>query len=183
MILFERMPYRNILGMFLLFAYPIVAFFLLLGISDEAVTSWPYWLMGLSAIALAVLAMLPHHAKLRNWAGPVSVVVIVLFALWGLAAPSNWSVGLFYGIDSWIIMVIAVVLTVGPAVAAVVCLLLDRTRSLVLDNFMAIAILVGFVTFIGYMVPIQVWDPVRGSSPPWAMAFAPAAFAVSAVAS
>jgi general L-amino acid transport system permease protein len=182
-LLFDRMPYRRQFGLFLLFVFPIVAFILLLGISDEAVQGWPYWLMGLSALALAILAMLPHHAKLTHWSAPVSVVLIVLFVIWGLAAPSNWTVGLLYGTSSTIVMTIAVLLTMAPIVAAVAGLLLPNTRAMVLDRFLGITILVGVLALIGFMLPIQAWNPVRGTaSPPWVMAVAPAAFAVAALA-
>jgi general L-amino acid transport system permease protein len=181
-ILFDRMPYRRALGAFLLFIFPIIAFILLLGISKEAVDDWPYWLMGLSATALAIFAMLPHQAKLSGWAGPVSIVLIVLFVIWGLAAPSNWTVGLAYGTASPIVTAIALLLAMGPVVAAVACLLFPRSRAMVLDRFLTVAILVGVLSLIGYMLPIQNWDPIRGDSPPWVMAIAPAAFAVAALA-
>jgi general L-amino acid transport system permease protein len=181
-LLFDRMPFRRQLGLFMLFIFPIIAFILLLGISDEAVQGWPYWLMGLSAIALAIVAMLPNYPKLRHWSVPVSIIATILFVIWGFAAPSNWTVGLGYGTSSSIVMLVAIVLTMGPIVAAVVCLLLPTTRAMVLDRFLTVAVVIGVAALIGYMVPLQLWDPVRGASPPWVMAIAPAAFAVAAFA-
>jgi len=181
-LIFDRFPFRRQLGLFLLFGFPIIAFILLLGISNEAVQDWPYWLMGVSAFALAIFAMLPNYPKLSHWSVPVSIILIVLFVIWGLAAPSNWTVGTGYGISSSIVMLIAVLLTMGPIVAAVACLLLPNTRAKVFDRFATVAIGVGILAFIGFMVPIQLWDPVRGASPPWVMAIAPASFAVAAFA-
>jgi len=182
-LLFDRMPGRNRIGMFMLFVFPIIAFILLLGISDEAVQGWPYWLMGLSAIALAIVAMLPNYPKLSHWSVPVSIALIVLFVIWGFATPSNWTQGLTFGTQSAIVITIALLLTMGPIAAAVAGLLLPKTRVMVLDRFLGVTVLVGLLAFIGFMVPIQAWDPVRSpASPPWVMAIAPAAFAVAALA-
>jgi len=116
------------------------------------------------------------------------VALVILFVIWGLALPSNWTVGLVYGIGAaqsqgpTVIIAIAAVLTLLPIAVIVALLLAPRTRSGVLDRFVMSCILVGVLAFLGNMLLIQAWDPIRGDSPPWAMAFAPAAFAVAALA-
>jgi len=173
---------------FLMFVFPVLAFLLLLGLSPEAVQAWPYWLMGLSAIALAVLALLPRHAKLTGRSLPISVALIVLFVIWGLAVPSNWTQGLAYGVGAAqsqataTTAIVAAVLTLLPMAVMVALLLAPRTRSGVLDRFVLSCLLVGVLAFLGNMLMIQAWDAIRGDSPPWAMAIAPAALAVAALA-
>jgi len=179
---------RRWLAGFLMFVFPILAFVMLLGLSKEAVQAWPYWLMGLSAVGLAIMALLPRHAKLTGRSLPISVALVVLFVIWGVALPSNWTVGLAYGVGSaqsqgaTVTVIIAAVLTMLPIVLMVAMLLAPRTRSSVLDRFVLACIFVGVFAFLGNMLLIQAWDPVRGDSPPWVMAFAPAAFAVAALA-
>ncbi|MHA1565982.1 MAG: hypothetical protein ACTSX7_11780, partial [Alphaproteobacteria bacterium] len=180
-LLIERVPGRRWFGLFLLFAFPIIGFFLLLGFSKEAVLAWPYWLMGLSALALAVFSAVPNRPKQRQWGGIFSVVTIVLLLLWGLAAPSNWTYGLFYGAPGWA-AVVSLLLTMGPIVATVGALLTGKGRAYVVDRFGTICIAIAGLAFIGFMLPIQAWDPVRGASPPWVMAIASASFAYAAIA-
>ena len=180
-LLIERLPYRRACGLFMLFAFPVIAFFLLLGFSKSSVSAWPYWLMGLSALALAFISSVPNYPKLRDKGGLVSIVTIVLFVLWGLAAPSNWTVGLFYGAPGWAVTV-SLVLTMAPITAAVSALLTNKGRAWIMVRFGPICITIAGLAFIGFMLPIQAWDPVRGSSPPWVMAIASAAFAYAAIA-
>ena len=180
-LMFERAPFRRALGLFLLFAFPVIAFFLLLGFSKSSVSAWPYWLMGLSALALAVISSVPNYPKKREWGGIISVVTIVLLLLWGLAAPSNWTVGLFYGAPGWAVA-ISILLTIGPIAATVGALLTNKSRAYVVDRFGLICVGIAGLAFIGFMLPIQAWDPVRGASPPWVMAITPAAFAYAAIA-
>jgi len=180
--LFERMPFRRLLGGFMLFLFPVIAFFLLLGFSDSAVKSWPYWLMGLSAIALAVVATIPHYPKRRNLGAVVSIIVVVLVFIWGLAAPSNWTQGLFYGEPGGAVTAISIVLTILPMLAIVGCLLTGAYRDAILVRFLPLCMIVSILAFAGFMLAIQAWDPVRGTSPPWVMAFTPAALAFAALA-
>ena len=61
-------------------------------------------------------------------------------------------------------------------------LLTGRFREAIFARFLPLCLLVAFLAFIGFMLPIQAWDAVRGSSPPWVMAIAPAALAFAALA-
>ena len=180
-LLIERVPGRRWFGLFLLFAFPIIAFFLLLGFSKEAVLAWPYWLMGLSALALAAISAVPNYPKHRGLGGIVSVVTIVLLLVWGSAAPSNWTYGLFHGAPGWAV-VASLLLTMGPIAAAVGALLTNKGRAYIVERFGSVCVTIAVLAFLGFMLPIQAWDPVIGASPPWVMAIASAAFAYAAIA-
>ncbi|MHA1537713.1 MAG: amino acid ABC transporter permease [Alphaproteobacteria bacterium] len=69
----------------------------------------------------------------------------------------------------------------GPIVAVVASLLTNKGRSFVVDRFGSVCMGIAGLAFIGFMLPIQAWNPVAGSSPPWVMAISSAAFAYAAI--
>lgn len=90
MIMFERMPYRNLLGMFLLLGYPIVAYFLLsggiLGLSIVETRLWGGLMLTLVIALSGIVASLPLGILLalgrRSKMPVVSRICVVFIEFW-----------------------------------------------------------------------------------------------------
>ncbi len=169
------------IGAFLLIIYPLIATYLFAGITRQDIIAWPYRLMGWAALALAALSVLPQFMKFRSWSVPVAIILLVFVPLWGLSAPSTWTAGLIYGAPGWSVAV-SVLLTIVAPLVAVGALFVGGLREFVFERFWLICIGVGLIAFIGFAFPLLAWDPLAGPSPPWAMAVAPAALALAAIA-
>jgi general L-amino acid transport system permease protein len=175
-----RFRWKHWIAVFLLVGYPVIALYLFAGFTRETVEAWPYRLMGLSALALAIFALLPLLGAWRERSAIVSTVLLVLVPLWGLSAPSTWTAGLLYGSPAWA-AVVGVMLATLPAVALAASLMLSPWRALVAENFWQLCIVVAVVAFIGFMLPLWAWHETAGSSPPWAMALTAAMLALAAI--
>lgn len=176
-----RFRWKQWLALFLIIGYPAIALYLFTGFSREMVEVWPYRLMELSALALAVFAMLPLAGVLRERSAIISAVLLVLVPLWGLSVPATWTAGLFYGTPGWA-GVVAVALATVPAVALAVGLMASQWRTVIAENFWQLSMLAAVLALLGFTLPLLAWDPAAGSSPPWAMAVTGAALALAALA-
>ena len=176
----RRFAWKHWLGAFLLVCYPLIALYLFAGLSSDAVAAWPYRLMGLSALALGIFAVLPRLGVLRERSAIVSIMLLVLVPLWGLSAPSTWSAGFLYGAPGWT-AVAAPLLALVPAVALVVGLTRSRWRLFVAENFRPPCVLVAVLALVGFALPLLLWEEAAGSSPPGVMAVTAAMLALAAV--
>ncbi|MFQ5774400.1 MAG: amino acid ABC transporter permease [Kiloniellaceae bacterium] len=175
-----RFRWKPWIGLFLLVGYPLIALYLFVGLSGETVDAWPYRLMGFAALALGLLAVLPLFGILREWSAAVSIVLLVLMPLLGLSAPSTWTSGLLRGAPGFAV-VLAIVLTVVPAVALVVGLRLAQWRALIAENFRQLSVATAVLAFIGFALPLLFWDEIAGPSPPWALAVTGTMLALAAL--
>jgi His/Glu/Gln/Arg/opine family amino acid ABC transporter permease subunit len=176
----ERVKGKMVIAALLLFIYPFIAFYLFSGLDREAVTAWPLRLMGFTALALALLAALPHLRIWQQRSGLLVLIVLVLLSLWGLSAGSTWTSGIVGGAPVWA-NVVGVVLAVAPVVVMFAASRIPSLHQAVHERYMQLSITAAIVTFIGYGIPILAWDPVAGPTPPWAMAVTGAALCFAAM--
>ncbi len=175
-----RFRWKHWVAAFLLVVYPAIALYLFAGFSRETVEAWPYRLMGVSALALGILALLPLIGFLRERSAIVSIVLLVLVPLWGLSAPSTWTAGLLYGAPTWA-AIVAAALAILPAVALAAGVTVSQWRAVIARNFWQLSVWVTVLAFVGFMLPLLAWDTIAGSSPPWVMALTGALLALAAI--
>ena len=73
LLVIPQFRWKHWVGLFLLFVYPPMALYLFVGFSSENVIAWPYRLMAISALALAIVALLP---LLGIWRGRGAIVAL-----------------------------------------------------------------------------------------------------------
>ena len=180
LLLIPQFPWKQWVGIFLLFVFPPLALYLFAGFSSENVIAWPYRLMAISALAVAIVALLPLLGIWRERGAIVALAVLVLTVIWGLAAPSTWTVGVLYGASGGVAAV-TVALVALPAVLLATAAVLPGWRASVAGVFWQLAVLVGVLALVGYTLPIMFWDETAGPSPPWFMIVTPAMLALAAI--
>ncbi len=156
------------IGVFLLIGYPLIALYLFSGFSRGTANAWPFRLMGFSAIILGILALLPLLGVLRERSAVISMVVLVVTPILGLAAPSTWTSGMLRGAPG-LTIVLAVLLLVLPALLLAAATRLSQWRAAVADNFGQLSVATAALAFIGGALLILSWDEVAFPSPPWAL--------------
>lgn len=180
LLLIPRFRWKAAVGVFLLLVYPFLALYLFSGLTVADVRAWPFRLMVLSVVGLAIVAWLPLIGIGRERSAGMAGVVLVLTPLWGLSVPSTWTSGMLGGVTAPI-AVATTILVVAPALAFGVAMALARGRALIGDKAWLLAIAVAVLALVGYALPVVAWNRLTGASPPWFMAVAPAALALAAV--
>jgi His/Glu/Gln/Arg/opine family amino acid ABC transporter permease subunit len=175
-----RFRYKHWVAVLLLVVYPFISLYLFAGLSNTTIEVWPYRLMEFSAMALAILALLPLLGILYEHSAIVSVVLLVLVPLWGLSAASTWTAGLLYGAPVWA-AVVGVAFATLPPVALAAALMLSPWRARIAENFWQLSIGVAVLAYLGYLLPLWAWQQTAGSSPPGAMPLTAAMLAFAAV--
>ncbi len=175
-----RFRWKHWLAVFLLVVYPAIATYLFTGLSAGDIEAWPYRLMQFSALALAIVALLPLLGIWRERSAVIAILLLVFVPLWGLSAPSTWTAGLLYGAPSWAAF-FGVMLAILPVVALAVGMMLSRWRTVVSDHFWHLCISVAILAYVGFRLPLWAWHETAGSSPPGAMAVTGALLALAAV--
>lgn len=175
-----RFRWKHWVAVFLLVVYPAIATYLFTGLYAEDIEAWPYRLMAISALALAILALLPLIGIWQERSAVISILLLIFVPLWGLSASSTWTAGLLYGAPSWAAF-ISVMLATLPVVALAVGLMLPQWRTLVWDHFWQLCVAVAIVAYLGFRLPLWAWHETAGSSPPGTMAFTAALLALAAI--
>ena len=179
-VVWPRLPWKNWVSVFLLFVYPIIALYLLVGLSKLNVEAWPYRLMGFAALVLGIAALLPLFGTLRRFSGIVSIVLLVLAPIWGLSAAATWTSGMVREAPDATV-VLAIVFGIVPGVALVAGLMLGPWRALILRWFWQLSVLAAGLALIGYMLPLIFWAEVGFPTPPAALAVTLAMLALAAI--
>lgn len=180
LLLMPRFRWKAWVGVFLIFIYPLIALYLFAGMSIENVRAWPYRLMALSALVLAGVAMLPNMGIWLQHARNLSIAVIVITVLWGLASPSTWTLGILYGTSTGF-TILTVLLAVVPGLALAAGMLTSQWRGVIADKFWVLSMAATVLALIGFALPLMFWDETAGASPPWVIAFMPAMLALAAL--
>ena len=180
LLIIPQFPWKQWVGMFLLFVFPPLALYLFAGFSSENAIAWPYRLMAISALAIAVVALLPLLGIWRERGSTVAMAVLVLTVIWGLATPSTWTVGVLYGASGGVAAVTIALVTL-PAVLLAAATVLPGWRAFAAGKFWQLAVLVGVLALVGYTLPLMFWIETAGSAPPWFMAVTPAMLGLAAI--
>ena len=167
-------------GLFLLVGFPVIALYLFAGLHKETVEAWPYRLMGMTGIALGVLALLPHLGVWRERASAVAILVLILMPVWGLSAASTWTSGMFRGASSAAIA-LAIVLGILPALGLAAAQRMAQWREFIADHYWQLCTGVAALAFIGFWIPALSWDVTVGPAPPTAVVITLAMMAMAAV--
>ncbi len=175
-----RFRWKHWVAIFLLVAYPAIATYLFTGLYAEDIEAWPYRLMQFSALALAILAILPLLGFWRERTAVISIVLLILIPLWGLSASSTWTAGLLYGAPFWAAL-LGVMLATLPVIALAVGLMLSQWRTFIWEHFWQLCIAVALLAYIGFRLPLWAWQATAGASPSGAMAVTAALLALAAV--
>lgn len=175
-----RFRWKHWVAVFLLVVYPAIATNLFTGLSAENIEAWPYRLMLFSALALAILALLPLLGFWRERSGVIAILLLIFVPLWGLSASSTWTAGLLYGAPSWAAF-IGVILATLPVVALAAALMSSQWRTFIWEHFWQLCIVVAVVTCVGFLLPLWAWQDTAGSSPPWIMSLTAALLALAAI--
>ncbi len=176
----QRFKGKGWVGAYLLVIFPVIAYYLFTGFSRDDILAWAFRIMGFAALALGLLALMPHTGVWRERSKWISIALIVLLPLWGVSASSTWTGGILAGGPAWA-GVLTVLLAIAPPLAVVGGLMLPRWRAEILARFWQLAVIVGILAFIGGVLPLLFWDPVVGPTAPWAMAVVLGSFAMAAI--
>ena len=172
--------WKHWIAIFLLVGYPLMALYLFAGLSEENVDAWPFRLMTLCALAMAVVAMLPLMGMLRERSGIISVALLILVPVWGLSAPSTWPAGFFHGAPGWTVVFTVLFVIVPPLVIAA-GLLHPRWRPDVAAAMPYLCAATAILALIGLSLPVVTWDEAAGASPPGAIVLTMAAIGAAAL--
>ncbi len=175
-----RFRWKHWVAVFLLVVYPMIATVLFTGLSAGNIEAWPYRLMVLSALAIAILALLPLLGIRRERSAVVAILLLIFVPLWGLSASSTWTAGLLYGAPPWAAF-IGVLLATLPMVTLAVALMFSQWRTLIWEHFWQLCIVVAIITCVGFLVPLWAWQDTAGSTPPWVMALTAALLSLAAI--
>jgi len=180
LLIIPQFPWKQWVGVFLLFVFPPLALYLFAGFSNENVIAWPYRKMAILALAVAVIALLPLLGIWQKRGAVVALTVLVLTVIGGLATPSTWMVGVLYGASGGV-GTLTVVLVALPAVLLAAATVLPGWRASVAGKFWQLSVAVGVLALIGYTLPVMFWNETAGPTPPWFMVVTPAMLALGAI--